>query len=122
MKSRILASTLAVAVCVMGLSTLAFAADAMKGVEVTGKAVCKSETRDGKAMKDCSIAVSSAKAADGKPIANLNGKTVKVTGAKSGEIEKLADKEIVAHGTLSADHTSLELTHASAKPEPPAKK
>lgn len=117
MKTRILATTLALAVCMMGLSTLAFAADPMKGVEVTGKVACKSETKDGKATKTCTIAVVSAKGADGKPIADLAGKSLKVSGAKSADVEKLADKEIIAKGTVSADKTSIEVDSAMPKPE-----
>ena len=123
MKTRILATTLALAVCMLGIGTHAYAADPvpapmpMKGVEITGKAICKSETKDGKTTKVCSITVFSAKGADGKPIADLNGKTLKVTGAKSAEIEKLADKDIVAHGTVSVDKSSYELDSAMVKLE-----
>lgn len=118
MKTRILASTLALAVCMMGFSTLAFAADPapMKGVEVTGKAVCKSETKDGKTTKLCSVTVATAKGADGKPIADLSGKSLKVTGAKSGEIEKYADKDVIVKGTVSADKSSIEAESVTLKP------
>lgn len=108
MRTRLIATTMALAVCMMGFGTMAYAADATKGVTVTGKAVCKSETKDGKTTKECSITVGTATGADQKPIADLAGKSLKVTGPKTAEIEKHADKEVIAKGTVSADKTSIE--------------
>lgn len=119
MRTRLLATTLAMAVCMMGVSA-AYAAEAapapMKNVSVTGKAIFKSETKDGKVMKDYSLTVVTAREANGKLMADLAGKTLKVTGSHTGDIEKLADKEAIVRGTLSADKASLEADSVMARP------
>ena len=115
MKTRFVATALALAVCFMGISVMAHAADAPKASTVTGKAVCKSETKDGKTTKECSITVATATGPDGKAVADLAGKSLKATGAKAGDIEKLNDKEVVAKGVISADKTSIEIESVMEK-------
>ena len=68
----------------------AYAADVP--VTATGKV----EVKD----KVVSIKIAEAKGADGKAIADLKDKTLKVVGAKLADVEKLAGKEVEVKGIV----------------------
>jgi len=73
------------------------------GVEavVKGKVECKSaKNRRDQEVKRCTIAVSEAKGADGKPIDALKGKSLRIAGPKAAEAEKFADKEAEIKGSV----------------------
>jgi len=117
MKTRmILVATLALAVCMLGISPLAHAQAAPGKVEVTGKAECKMEKKDGKDVKICTIAVTEAKGADGKALTDV--KSVTVTGSKLADCEKMNGKEVIAKGSLSADKKVLTADSVAEKPAP----
>lgn len=109
-----LVATLALAVCMLGISPLAHAQAAPGKVEVTGKAECKVEKKDGKDVKVCTIAVTVAKGSDGKAIADV--KSVSVAGTKPANCEKMNGKEVIAKGTLSADKKVLTADSIAEKP------
>lgn len=113
--ARLIAVTLAFALAMMGGAFSATAAEPIKGVEIEGKCTVKSETKDGKTSKTCSVTVTSAKGSDGKPIADLAGKTLTCTGAKAADCEKHSGKTIVAKGTVSADKKNFEIESCSVK-------
>ncbi|MBX7258745.1 MAG: hypothetical protein K1Y02_20455 [Candidatus Hydrogenedentes bacterium] len=114
----ILVATLALAVCMLGISPLAHAQAAPGQVEVHGKALCKTEKKDGKDVKSCTVMVAIAKGSDGKAINDLHGKSLTVEGSKTAEIEKLSGKEVILKGTLSADKHAITAESVSEMPAP----
>jgi glycine betaine/choline ABC-type transport system substrate-binding protein len=71
--------------------------------------------------KVVSIKIAEAKGADGKVVADLTGKTLKVTGAKVADVEKLAGKEVQVKGTVKG--TDIDVTmvaEVKAPVAPPA--
>jgi len=73
------------------------------GVEavVKGKVECKAaKNKRDQEVKRCTIAVSEAKGADGKPIDALKGKSLRVGGPKAAEAEKFAGKEAEIKGSV----------------------
>ncbi len=73
--------------------------------------------------KVVSLAVASAKGADGKDLPALKGKTLKLTGPKAAEAEKLAGKEVEVKGMLKNNDTEVTaMSVTEAKPAPPASK
>ena len=85
-------------VLVMGILmavTLAFVGAAY-AADVAATVTGKVEVKD----KVCSIKVAEAKGADGKAIADLKDKVLKVVGAKCADVEKLVGKNVEAKGTV----------------------
>jgi len=89
-------------------------------------AVGKVEVKD----KVVSIKVAEAKGADGKAVADLKDKVLKVTGAKVADVEKLAGKEVEVKGTVKgadidvtavAEKKAAEKKPAAAEKKPAAK-
>ena len=75
--------------------------------------------------KVVSIKIAEAKGADGKAVADLAGKTLKVTGAKVADVEKLAGKEVEVKGTVKGadiDVTAVAEVKAPVAPKPAPKK
>lgn len=91
------------------ISMNSFAADVK--ATVTGKVSVQNNV--------ASIAVSEAKDASGKAIADLNGKTLKVIGAKSADVVKLSGKEVIAEGTVK-NNAEIDVTSVKEKPAAPA--
>ena len=91
----------------------AYAADLL--VTATGKV----EVKD----KVVSIKVAEAKGADGKAVADLKDKVLKVTGAKVADVEKLAGKEVDVKGVVKgADIDVLTVAEKKAEEKKPAEK
>jgi len=89
----------------------AYAADVP--VTATGKV----EVKD----KVVSIKIAEAKGADGKAIADLKDKTLKVVGAKLADVEKLAGKEVEVKGIVKgADIDVASVAVVEKKPAPKA--
>ena len=120
MKTKVLiVAALALALCVVGFSPAVQAAEKKApgpGIkaEVTGKAECKTEKIKDKEVKICSIAVASAKGEDGKPIAELAGKTLRAVGPKAGELEAQNGKDVVVKGVVSADYKRIVVESVAA--------
>jgi len=95
-----------VMVFALSLVGVAYAADVSGKVEVKEKV--------------CSIKVSEAKGDDGKVIADLKGKDLKVTGAKCADVEKLAGKEVEAKGKIK-DNKEIDVASVAEKKAPAPK-
>lgn len=94
----------------MAFAGVAFAADGP--VTATGKI----EVKDKVSM----LKISEAKGADGKAVADLAGKDLKVVGAKAADAEKLGGKEVEAKGTVKGaeiDVTAIAEKAAAQAPE-----
>lgn len=100
-KYQVLGIALLIALCI---SLSGFAADVK--ATVTGKVSVQNNV--------ASISVTEAKDATGKAIADLNGKSLKVIGAKSADVVKLAGKEVVAEGTVK-NNTEIDVTSVKEK-------
>lgn len=98
-------ATLAV-VMVFAVALVAYAAD----VKVT--AVGKVELKD----KVCSIKIAEAKGEDGKAIADLKDKVLKVIGAKCADVEKLAGKDVEVKGIVKG--TDIDVAAVAEKKAP----
>ena len=93
----------------------AYAADL--AVTATGKV----EVKD----KVVSIKIAEAKGADGKAVADLKDKVLKVTGAKVADVEKLAGKEVEVKGLVKGaeiDVLAVAEKKAEEKKAAPAEK
>lgn len=116
--------TILVAMAVVGYGFTAFAADTKACADVkatvTGKVEVKTEKVAGKDAKVSYINVAEAKGEDGKVIADLKGKSLKVIGAKAADAEKLAGKEVEAKGTVKAGK-EIDATSIAEKTAPAAK-
>jgi hypothetical protein len=117
------------AVVGMALCAIAYAAEtvppARKAVpvvkaDVEGKVTVKTVKVAGKEQKEVSIVVSEAKGTDGKPLPELTGKSLRVLGTKVADVEKLADKQVIATGTLERKNKAIGVTAVTEKPAPPA--
>jgi hypothetical protein len=100
---------------VVALVAPAYAADLV----VTAKG--KVEVKE----KVVSINIVSAKGPDGKAVADLAGKTLKVTGAKVADVEKLAGKEVEVKGTVKGEEIDVTMVieiKAPVAPKPAPKK
>jgi len=109
-KYQILGIALAVA---LFISLSSFAADV--NATITGKVSVQNNV--------ASIAVSEAKDASGKAIADLNGKSLKVIGAKAGDVVKLDGKEVTASGTVknNAEIDVISVKEKAVSPAPAKK-
>jgi hypothetical protein len=113
---------IALAFCIAGAGLFAHADNPAKiaNAEVTGKAIVMSETKDGKTVKTYQISVTEAKDANGKMLSDLKGKVLTATGAKSSDLEKFKDKEVIVKGTITG--SNLEETSVTEKPSLAPKK
>jgi hypothetical protein len=69
--------------------------------EVTGKLeVKKFKNKKGVEMDGLVLTVATAKAADGKALDNLKGKTLRVAGKKGGNTKSFAGKDVTINGTI----------------------
>lgn len=113
---------IALAFCVAGAGLFAQAETPAKiaNAEVTGKAIVKSETKDGKLTKTYQVSVSEAKDGSGKMLSDLKGKVLTATGSKASDLEKFKDKDVIVKGTISG--SNIEVASVAEKPSPaPAK-
>lgn len=127
MSTKVLLSTgLAIAVGIFTLASVAHAESAptapapptaIKG-EFAGKAICKTEKQEGKEVMTATLMVTEGKAADGKLLSDVKGRTLTATGPKAMELHKLNGKDVIVRGTLSADRKSIDVESAVLKPMP----
>lgn len=84
--------------------------------ELTGKVEAKTEKgADGKEVTSCYVTVSDAKCAAGKECAQMKGKTVKLTGSKAAEAQKLAGKQVAVKGTCGSACTEFDVASVTEK-------
>ncbi|GEM_PF-4647452 len=83
---------------------------------VVGKVSVKTEKVGDADVKVPYIVVAEAKAEDGKLVLDLVGKSLKVTGPKAAEVEKLDGKEVEAKGVVKDEKTIEVQTVAEKKP------
>ncbi|MCX5759042.1 MAG: hypothetical protein NTU83_11150 [Candidatus Hydrogenedentes bacterium] len=84
--------------------------------EMSGKVEAKTEkAADGKEMKSYYLSVSDAKCAAGKECPQMKGKTVKLTGAKAAEAEKLAGKQVDVKGTCGSSCAEFDVASVTEK-------
>ncbi len=109
---------LVLAVAFVAGSAYAAAPAAAKEVKasVTGKIEVKMEKVADKEVKVPFVVVAEAKGADGKVIADLKGKTLKIVGPKVAEAEKLAGKEAMVAGVVK--EMTIDATMAMEKKAP----
>jgi hypothetical protein len=108
MKKALLLGT--ILVFAVALVAPAYAADL--AVSATGKV----EVKD----KVASIKITEAKGTDGKPVAELAGKVLKVIGAKAADVEKLAGKEVEVKGVVKGAEIDVASVAAVAPAPAPA--
>lgn len=119
-------ATMVVTLTLLLVASAAFAADIAKETKATvmGKIEVKTEKMANKEVKVAYITVSEAKGMDGKAMPSLNGKTLKLTGAKAMPAEKLAGKEATVTGTIKGNTIQatqvMEKKAASPTPAPAA--
>lgn len=72
--------------------------------DVSGKLTTKTfKNKKGQEMEGLVLTVSSATATDGKPLAALKGKTLRVAGKKELNLKSHVDKEVTISGTVVND-------------------
>jgi DNA/RNA endonuclease YhcR with UshA esterase domain len=81
---------------------------------VVGKVAVKTEMVDGKKSKIVSIVVSEANDEEGAAVADLNAKSLEVTGDKAADVQKLDGKEVEAKGVVT-EMKSIEVESVMEK-------
>jgi len=98
------------------------AAKADVKAEVTGRVLVKTIKKENTEVKETSILVQEAKDSEGKELAALKNKSLKVVGANAAAVEKLSWKPVIAQGTIKANQTEIAVASVTEKPQTTANK
>lgn len=117
--------TIALALTTLGMTATAQntapaappAAKADVKADVTGKVLVKTVKKENTETKETSILVQEAKDSEGKELASLKNKSLKVVGANVAAVEKLSWKTVIAKGTVKANQTEIDVASVTEKPQ-----
>ncbi len=110
-------------VCVSTLALAAAQEPQHVKADVTGRVLVKAPpaakagaTSKTEPAKEVVILVVKATGTDGKDLAGMAGKSLKVIGTKVADVEKLANKEVVAKGILKEENKALDVESVCEAP------